>query len=136
MLNDVIVAVFVVFKCYTLTSSFFVEFSSNWHILIFNLLLCMGKQTIIFVLYFYQIWHSHVFHFRWIFFKLTHSSRNCFAWVNIPAFLVYIFYPIWPLKMTENRLTQNFRKTKNRTLIFVDLEPLMNNMMVFMSSAA
>ena len=84
----------------------------------------------------FQMWRSHVFHFRWIFFKLTHSSRNCFAWVNIPAFLVYIFYPIWPLKMTENRLTQNFRKTKNRTLIFVDLEPLMNNMMVFMSSAA
>ena len=43
--NDVITAVFVVFKCGTLTSSFFVEFSSDLHILIFNLLLCMGLKT-------------------------------------------------------------------------------------------
>ena len=50
-LNDVITAVFVVFKCGTLTSSFFVEFSSNLHILIFNLLLCMGLQTSIPALY-------------------------------------------------------------------------------------
>ena len=51
MLNDVITAVFVVFKCGTLTSSFFVEFPSNLHILIFNLLLCMGLQTSILGLY-------------------------------------------------------------------------------------
>ena len=51
MLNDVITAVFVVFKCGTLMSPFLVEFASNLHILIFNLLLCTGLQTSILGLY-------------------------------------------------------------------------------------
>ena len=50
-MNDVITAVFVVFKCGTLTSSFFVEFASNLHILIINLLICMGLQSSILGLY-------------------------------------------------------------------------------------
>ena len=51
MLNNVMVAVFVVIMCGTLTSSFFVDFSSNWHILIFYSLLCMRLQTSILGLY-------------------------------------------------------------------------------------
>ena len=50
-LNDFITAVFVVFKCGTLTSSFFVEFASNLHILIFSLSLCVGLQISNFGLY-------------------------------------------------------------------------------------
>ena len=46
-----VVVVVVVFKCDTLTSSFFVKFSSNLHILIFNVLLCMDFQTSILGLY-------------------------------------------------------------------------------------
>ena len=49
-LNDVITAVLFVFKYGTLTS-FFLEFSFDLHILIFNLLLCMGLQTSILALY-------------------------------------------------------------------------------------
>ena len=50
-LNDVRTTVFVVFKSSILTSSFFIEFSSNWKILIFYLLLCLGLQTSILGLY-------------------------------------------------------------------------------------
>jgi len=53
-LNDVIPAVFVVFVVFEFgifTSSFFVEFASYFHILIFNLLLCMALQTSILGLY-------------------------------------------------------------------------------------
>ena len=54
-LNDVITAVFVVFKRGTLmsiyVSSFFVGFASNLHIVIFNLFLCMGLQISILGLY-------------------------------------------------------------------------------------
>ena len=44
-LNDVIMAVFAVFKCGILTYSFFVEFACNLRTLIFNILLCIGLQT-------------------------------------------------------------------------------------------
>jgi len=62
------------------------------------------------------------------------SSTYQFVWVCKPAYSVCTFYPIWPPKITENRQIQNSRKSKNKTLIFVDLDPLMTNLTLFRSS--
>ena len=66
---------FDVLRWGTLTPSIFVQFSSNWHMLLFNSWLCMGLQSSVFGSYLlskmtfwcYSMGHSHTFSFCAIF---------------------------------------------------------------------
>ena len=80
--------------------------------------------------------HSHVFNFCLIFFKLGEFVLQLIPiWDCNPALSAYIFYPIWLPKITEKPLNTKFeKKKKNKTMIIIDLDPLMTNVTVFRSS--